>query len=390
MQKQWPGCTYTAWRRTLPNGKSEYKSITISEDATAEEFMDFYLDDETRMKWDGMISETQLLESGGSPGDAGASRSQVVRWLRTFPFSFISQREYVIARRFFREADGSLYAVTKGLVEHPAAPTAEGGRLVRMEDFHSHWRSRTVPCPNGSGRPAVETTLLHFEDFKIPERLARFAVRHGMAGFVKGMIPAVQRFVAERRLRCDPHADDLASFGRRQLARAPLTAALETAGSIARTGSGLSSASCSSESGYSMDDTASERSASGISAAANRMSRSGSMRRLGAMMLASGVAIALASTATTSSLAAPPGAAGSGSGRHGSGKRHAGSSGAGSQQQSHQHGKHPHGHGHGHRNHGHSRHHDAPRPRRRQQAQHQEQHAAAGPEPAVMAAMVQA
>lgn len=30
MQKQWPGCTYTAWRRTLPGGKSEYKSVTIS------------------------------------------------------------------------------------------------------------------------------------------------------------------------------------------------------------------------------------------------------------------------------------------------------------------------------------------------------------------------
>lgn len=30
MEKQWPGCTYTAWRRTLANGKSEYKSVTVS------------------------------------------------------------------------------------------------------------------------------------------------------------------------------------------------------------------------------------------------------------------------------------------------------------------------------------------------------------------------
>ena len=132
--------------------------------------MDFYLDDETRMKWDAMISgegevvgarggseggeykgvsggglgfqqqaagnarngspllprscslqparprrrraelraaplptpppaaETHLLESGEQGG-----RCQVVRWLRTFPFAFISQREYVIARRFFRD-----------------------------------------------------------------------------------------------------------------------------------------------------------------------------------------------------------------------------------------------------------------------------------------------
>jgi hypothetical protein len=130
--------------------------------------MDFYLDDETRMKWDSMISETQLLETGPE----AASRCQVVRWLRTFPFSFISQREYVIARRFFRDPmDGSLYAVTRGLVDHPAAPPTPG--YVRMEGFHSNWRSRSVPCPHGSGRPAVETTLLHFEDFRINERLAR-------------------------------------------------------------------------------------------------------------------------------------------------------------------------------------------------------------------------
>lgn len=261
--------------------------------------MDFYLDDETRMKWDSMITgggsearplprgrlhaalagrrceghgpcgaaarqpgvpthalhlppfflsppapvaETQLLETGADP----EARCQVVRWLRTFPFAFISQREYVIARRFFREGD-SLYAVTRGLVEHPAAPRVPG--QVRMESFHrcaprpaaswvvegcwegrwgrlpdslggmmrraglrtqhvaapapgqpaelhaacgsrlqilpllpcrcpsrcSCWRSRTVPCPRGSGRPAVETTLLHFEDFRINERLARCA-----------------------------------------------------------------------------------------------------------------------------------------------------------------------------------------------------------------------
>lgn len=30
MHKQWPGTTYTAWRRTLPSGKSEYKSVTVS------------------------------------------------------------------------------------------------------------------------------------------------------------------------------------------------------------------------------------------------------------------------------------------------------------------------------------------------------------------------
>jgi hypothetical protein len=35
----------------LQGGKTEYKSVTVAEDSTAEEFMDFYLDDPTRTKW---------------------------------------------------------------------------------------------------------------------------------------------------------------------------------------------------------------------------------------------------------------------------------------------------------------------------------------------------
>ena len=45
--------------------------------------------------------------------------------------------------------------------------------------------------------------LLHYENFKIPENLARFAVKHGMSGFVKKMSAAVPEFVANRRLRVD-------------------------------------------------------------------------------------------------------------------------------------------------------------------------------------------
>lgn len=37
----------------------------------------------------------------------------------------------------------------------------------------------------------------------IPERLARFAVRHGMWGFVKKMGPCSREFIKERRARVD-------------------------------------------------------------------------------------------------------------------------------------------------------------------------------------------
>lgn len=37
----------------LQDGKTEYKSTTVADDATAEEFMDFYLDDSSRHTWVG-------------------------------------------------------------------------------------------------------------------------------------------------------------------------------------------------------------------------------------------------------------------------------------------------------------------------------------------------
>jgi hypothetical protein len=170
-----------------------------------------------------------------------------------------------------------------------------------------------------------------------------------MAGFVKGMIPAVQRFVAERRARCAPRAEDPASFGRRQLAPAPLH--------LARSASLLSAASsCDSSSVCSLEDSASERS---LGSGGASLHRSGSIRRLGAMMLASGVAIALARSA--GSPAAPAPAPGS---RHGHAKKHGGS-------------RQHHG-GHARRGEG------APRARRRLQ-----EPSTAGPEPAALAAMTQ-
>ena len=143
---------------------------------------------------DTMISDYDIVEGG--PGE---QRCQVVHWLRTFPFSFISQREYVIGRRVWQE-DGVLYGITKS-VNHPHAPAVSG--IVRMDVFYSMWRSRTIPDHKDPSRPACETVLLHHEQFKIPENLSRFAVRHGMAGFVKKMGPAVTAFVAARRLRVD-------------------------------------------------------------------------------------------------------------------------------------------------------------------------------------------
>lgn len=58
---------------------------------------------------DTMITECGIVESG--PAE---QRCQVVRWLRTFPFSFINQREYILARRLWRR-DGCLYSAYQQL-----------------------------------------------------------------------------------------------------------------------------------------------------------------------------------------------------------------------------------------------------------------------------------
>mmetsp|Transcript_37023 Transcript_37023/g.82299 ORF Transcript_37023/g.82299 Transcript_37023/m.82299 type:complete len:474 (+) Transcript_37023:167-1588(+) len=211
---------YTSWRRVLPNGKTEYKSITICPDASAEEFIDLYFDDDNRPNWDNMIIQKEVLEHGDF-----SQRQQVVRWMRRFPFSFISDREYVIARRFFRQGD-SLYGITKA-VDHPRA--SREGPVVRVDVYYSMWRSRAVACPWGSGKPAVETTLLHHEQLKIPENLARFAVKHGMWGFVRKMASNVEEFVRKRRARgVAPTAADPLAYGAGYAPNPPMTASQST------------------------------------------------------------------------------------------------------------------------------------------------------------------
>ncbi len=98
-----------------------------------------------RLLQDTMISHHEVVENG-----PGSDRCQVVRWIRSFPFSFIKKREYIIARRVFRDTQsGCLYGITKA-IEHPRAAHASG--IIRMDSFHSMWRSRTIPDPNGTDR----------------------------------------------------------------------------------------------------------------------------------------------------------------------------------------------------------------------------------------------
>lgn len=71
--------------------------------------------------------------------------------------------------------------------------------MVRMDVFYSMWSCKDIPCPWGTDKPACEVVLLHHEQFKIPEKLARFAACKGMWGFIKSMAPAVVAFIQTQR-----------------------------------------------------------------------------------------------------------------------------------------------------------------------------------------------
>lgn len=66
-----------------------------------------------------MISHHETLEDGDVK-----HRCQVVRWVRSFPFSFLSDREYIIGRRVWRAEDGCLYGKT------PNCASSQGANVL--------------------------------------------------------------------------------------------------------------------------------------------------------------------------------------------------------------------------------------------------------------------
>jgi len=131
---------FAAWRRRLPSGKTEYRTATTVRDASGREFLDLYIDDSFRPAWDGMIVATEVAEDGDA-----SRREQVVRWTRKFPFSFITSRQYTIARRVY-EIGPDLIGVSKSVPDHAAAAGDADAGVVTVDDYYSMWRSRRYAC----------------------------------------------------------------------------------------------------------------------------------------------------------------------------------------------------------------------------------------------------
>lgn len=112
--------------------------------------MDFYLADPVRQQWDGLLTTAEVVQDGDFQ-----HRQQLVHWVRSFPFAFLSDRDYIIARQMFTVGD-KLYGISKVVKRdgHSA------GNTVQMDQYWSMWSCKPVQCPFGSGE-ALPRHLKH-------------------------------------------------------------------------------------------------------------------------------------------------------------------------------------------------------------------------------------
>ena len=174
--------SYRAWRRPLRRGHYIYKSSTIVEGVSAEEFAHFNLHNHTRFLWDDSALLLEDLEPQGPPGclskfqqyryavcvsgrDAfmtqllPAQLSCVLQRLLMsagtcfrcrFPPPF-SPREYVYARRVWQRQDGGCYIVSRNCNLPPGSRLAEeGGRTSRVADYASCMMVQQLSTPEAS------------------------------------------------------------------------------------------------------------------------------------------------------------------------------------------------------------------------------------------------
>lgn len=191
------GCTVASMRhRRSTRGPTQLRVLSEyelgPEGLSPEGVRDFFYDDRFRSQWDKCITQARQL------GRSADGATELVYYVRKFP-SFCTDKDYVIARRTWENSAGEILCVTKASRHERAPDTA--GRLKRVTEFRSCWRIRQVPSTRVPGASAVELLLVHEEGLHIPDRLARFAVRHMFGWFQRDVEPGIRawhrRFGAE-------------------------------------------------------------------------------------------------------------------------------------------------------------------------------------------------
>jgi hypothetical protein len=229
------GLTFSAWRRPGGPGPggTEYRMHAVQAGCAAEEATDFYLDDAHRLTWDTLLAGHALLEGWRAPPPPAAEpspppgfhpRAQVVVWTRQFKVPLMSPREYVLARRSWLEADGTVVTVMSGQDGHAASPApgplTPGAVRIPHGAMWSAWASRTLHpgepghpgaaaadvvaawVPGGAAAaaaaPATETVMVRREGYGLPDAFARPLVQRELPAFAGRMGTGYASFAKER------------------------------------------------------------------------------------------------------------------------------------------------------------------------------------------------
>jgi len=169
---------------------------TVFEGVSFEDVEDFFIDDSFRNRWDRcFVSSEKLIECHEKEEDERPSSQikggEVVRWVRKFP-AFCGQREYIIARRTFREKRDTQCGtcVENQRVAYVVSKSTDCDlppKIKRVKEYYSSWRIREVASAQRTGERAVEVMLLHYEDLGFPNSIFKLAMRTFFGWFITGL-----------------------------------------------------------------------------------------------------------------------------------------------------------------------------------------------------------
>jgi len=183
---------YIAWCIPLRKGLNVYKTRTIFHGVTANEYLDFMMDDAFRLKWDGSLaawegkhevssmydsssgslSQSAVLSEESAQKSADVNISDIYCRVRV-PMPFAS-RQYFLQRSMWRSANGGQIICSARPHQNAAASPCK--RSITVYDYISCCSARTI-VDKRTGRCSTEVVYMYFEDPRLPPSIVNNVVR---------------------------------------------------------------------------------------------------------------------------------------------------------------------------------------------------------------------
>eukprot|EP01025_Chloroclados_australasicus_P025273 TRINITY_DN2527_c0_g5_i1.p1 TRINITY_DN2527_c0_g5~~TRINITY_DN2527_c0_g5_i1.p1 ORF type:complete len:462 (-),score=25.10 TRINITY_DN2527_c0_g5_i1:4367-5752(-) len=178
-----PGLRYIAYRRPLRNGLYVYKVHQIYSDTTIDELSAFIVNQEFREEWDSHTFQIiNLVEADGGSGEEIEGQKDVVVYMRSRYPGPMADREFVAAKRFWRE-NGCTYHVSKSCDQDESSAVGQKkGRVYKVDDYVSCYVTRPL---EGSNDNEVEFVGIYFEDPGISSGIVNLIIKKGLWGSVQ-------------------------------------------------------------------------------------------------------------------------------------------------------------------------------------------------------------